>query len=68
MAAYVLACDEADVDLVAGTCAAPYYIEQASVIPTLTIDGAAQIGAACALLFAIAWVFRRVGKSITTIW
>lgn len=68
MAVYVLACDAADFDPQAGTCAAPYYIEQPSVIPTLTIDGAQQIGAACALLFATAWVFRRVGKAINHIW
>lgn len=67
MAVYVYACLPEDFDESTGTCAAAFFIEQPSALPTLTIEHAAEIGAACALLFAVAWVFRRIGKAINQI-
>lgn len=62
MAVYVLACDEADFDPQAGTCAQEIWIPPPSVIPALSIEDAQQIGAQIALLLAVAFVFRTLRK------
>lgn len=64
MAAYVYKCDPAQFDATTQTCAAGYWAEESVGYPTLTIADAQEIGMACALLFATAWVFRRIGKAI----
>lgn len=47
-----------------GSCAVQAWVEQPSFVPPMTVDGAQQIAAAAALLFATAWVFRRIGRFI----
>lgn len=58
----VQACLEADFNAETGTCAAPIWIPQPSMIPALTIADAQQISGAIALLFAVAFVFRLLRK------
>lgn len=62
MAVLVPACLEADLDAATGTCTAPIWIPQPTLLPDLSIGDAQQIGAAVAVLFAVAFVFRRVRK------
>ena len=58
----VQTCMEEDYTAATGTCAAPIWNPQESGFSTLTIDGAQQIGAAIAMLWAVAWIFRRLKK------
>lgn len=63
----VQTCMEADYTAATGTCAAPIWNPQESGFPTLTLDGAAQIGGAIALLWGIAFAFRAVRKALNEI-
>jgi len=54
----------ADFDAGTGTCANQIWIPQPSLIPALTIEEAALIAGAFALLWATAFVFRRIRKAI----
>jgi hypothetical protein len=65
--AYVLQCADADFDAATGTCAAPFYGDAPSAIPTLSIADAMQIGLAIALLWGIAYGFRMVKRLLTEI-
>ncbi|MGN7725122.1 hypothetical protein ACTJIL_04840 [Luteimonas sp. 22616] len=58
----VLACDVADYNATTYECAAPYFTEQTTVLPALSIEDAQLIGAAVAYLLAIAFVFRLLRK------
>lgn len=60
----VPACLESDFDAAAGTCAAPIWIPQPSILPELTIADAQAIGLAFAGLWATAFVFRRIRKFV----
>lgn len=63
-AEYVQVCNETDFDTTTLTCASPYYAPNTTGLPALSLDDAAQIGAACALLWATAWVIRRLKKHL----
>lgn len=63
-AGWVLGCRDVDFNPQTGTCAAPYYIPQTTGFPALSIADAQTIGAACALLWAAAWVIRRIKKQL----
>ena len=67
VSAYVLACDAADYDPQAGTCAREIWIPQPSVVPDLTIEDAQLIGSAIALLLAVAFVFRKIRQFLETL-
>ena len=64
MAVLVPACLEADFDASTGQCTAVIWIPQPSLLPELTVEGAQAIGAAVALLWAVAFVFRLIRKQI----
>ena len=64
MAVLVPACLESDLDAASGTCTVPIWIPQPSLLPDLTVGEAQAIGTAIALLWAVAFVFRRVRKFI----
>lgn len=63
----VLTCKASDYDATAHTCAAPFYSQQAEPLPTMSIDDAQQIGMAIALLWATAWVFRMLKKTLNEV-
>lgn len=58
----VLACEVVDYNATTGECAAPFYTEQTTVLPALSIEDAQLIGSAIAYLLAIAFVFRLLRK------
>lgn len=62
MAHVVRGCLESDFDASTGTCAHEIWIPQMPSLPALSIGEAQSIGTACALLLAVAWVFRRLRK------
>ena len=62
MAHVVRGCLESDFDAATGTCAQEIWIPQMPSLPVLTVDEAQAIGVAVALLWGIAFVFRRVRK------
>lgn len=62
--ALVQKCMLADYDSATQTCTNAYWEAESTVIPALSIEGAQQIGAAVALLWACAWVIRRIRKSV----
>ena len=64
MAHVVRGCLESDFDSVTGTCAQEIWIPQQSSLPALTVAEAQTIGIACAFLWAVAFVFRRLRKFI----
>ncbi|MCW0399805.1 hypothetical protein NB688_002856 [Xanthomonas sacchari] len=64
MAVFVPACLERDLDAQTGTCSAPIWIPQPSLLPELTVADAQSIGQAIALLWAVAYAFRLVRKKI----
>jgi hypothetical protein len=64
VAALVQVCLEADYDAATATCTSPYYAPMEAGWPALSLEGAQEIGAACALLWSLAWVFRRLKKQI----
>jgi hypothetical protein len=61
-AEYALVCDETDFDAVAGTCSTAHYELAPTGLPALSIAEAQAIGTKMALVFALAWCFRRVRK------
>jgi hypothetical protein len=63
----VQSCLEADYNASTATCAAPIWNPQEAGFPTLTIEGAQEIGTAIAVLWAVAWVFRQVRKAMQEI-
>ncbi|MFC6838830.1 hypothetical protein [Xanthomonas theicola] len=64
MAVFVPACLERDFDAQTGTCSAPIWIPQPSLLPGLTVADAQSIGQAIVLLWAVAFVFRLIRKVI----
>ncbi len=64
MSAYVQGCYAADYDPATNTCTSVYLIPQTAGLPALSLADAQSIGAACALLWAVAWVIRRMMKQI----
>jgi hypothetical protein len=60
----VPACLESDFDAATGTCAAPIWIPQPSIVPELTIEDAQALGLAFAGLWALAFVLRRIRKFV----
>ncbi len=64
MAALVQVCLEANYDAATAVCSAPYYAPQEAGWPALSIEGAQEIGVACALLWSVAWVLRRLKKMV----
>lgn len=62
MAHVVRGCLESDFDAATGTCATEIWIPQQTSLPALTVVEAQSIGVACALLWGIAFVFRRLRK------
>jgi hypothetical protein len=64
MAHVVRGCLESDFDAATGTCAQEIWIPQMPSLPVLTVEEAVPIGTAIALLWAVAFVFRRVRKFI----
>lgn len=65
--ALVQKCLVADYDSATQTCTNAYWEAESTVIPALSIEGAQEIGASVALLWAIAWGFRRIRKALETI-
>lgn len=68
MALY-LACELADYNPTTGECAAPYYTENlpGSVLPPLSLEEGAAIGAAILFAWAVAFVFKAARKALETI-
>ncbi len=64
MADLVQVCDLADYDPQTYTCTSPYYEPQSTVLPVLSIADAQEIGMAVALLWAVAWIIRRIMRFI----
>lgn len=64
MTELVQVCLESDYDAATATCASPYYAPHGGGWPALSLDDAQAIGAACALLWAVAWIFRRLKKQL----
>ena len=64
MGALVQHCAEADFNATTGECAAPFYSYPESVLPTLSISDAQTIGVALAALWATAWAFRMLRKTL----
>lgn len=62
MAHVVRGCLESDFDAATGTCAQEIWIPQQTSLPALTVEEAQTIGIAFALLWAVAFVFRRLRK------
>ena len=63
----VLTCKASDFDAVTHTCAAPFYSEQVTSLPTMTVEDAQAIGLAVALLWATAYVFRMLKRALNEI-
>lgn len=64
MAHVVRGCLESDFDAATGTCAQEVWIPQQTVLPALSVEGAQAIGIKIAMLWALAFVFRRLRKFI----
>jgi hypothetical protein len=64
MAVLMPACLEANFDATTGTCTAVVWIPQPSLLPELPVEDAQLIGAKIALLWAVAYAFRLIRKSI----
>lgn len=67
MALY-LACDLPDYNPATGECSAPYFTEQlpGSVLPPLTLEEGAAIGAAILLCWAVAFALKAARKALDT--
>jgi hypothetical protein len=63
-AVWVQSCAAADFDAGTMTCAAPIWTPQQSVFPALTVAEGEQIASAILLLWATAWVLRRIRKAV----
>jgi len=64
MTVLIPACLESNLDTATGNCTAMIWIPQPSLLPDLSIEDAQLIGAKIALLWAVAYVFRLIRKSI----
>lgn len=64
MPALVRGCLESDFDSATGTCAQEVWIPQIPSLPALGIEEAQSLAVAFALLWGIAFVFRRLRKFI----
>jgi hypothetical protein len=64
MTAYVQGCYLADYDTATNTCTTVYLIPQTAGLPAMSLADAQEIGVALALLWAVAWVIRRVKRLI----
>lgn len=62
--ARVLTCAEADLDALTGECAAPMWVEDSGVFPRLPIADAMEIASAIALLWAIAFCWRVIRRTV----
>lgn len=60
----VRGCLESDFNSATGTCAQEIWIPQHPSLPALGVEGAQAIGLACAVLWGLAFVFRRIRKFI----
>ena len=65
MTAYVLVCDEANYDAQAGTCSAPYYAPQPSLLPPLTISDGITISIAIIALWAVGFGIRSIRRTLS---
>ncbi len=63
----VQTCMEADYTAATGTCAVPFWNPQERGFPTMTLEGAALISGAIALLWGIAYVFKMLRKALNEI-
>jgi hypothetical protein len=64
MAQVVRGCLEADFDAATGTCAQEIWIPQQTVLPALSVEDAQAIALKIAVLWALAFVIRRLRKFI----
>jgi hypothetical protein len=64
MAVYVLVCDEVNYDATTGTCSAPYYAPQPSLLPDLSIPDAMTISVAILALWAVGFGIRSIRRSL----
>lgn len=62
--ARALLCDEGDFNVSTGECAAPYFGEVPSSMPSLSISDAQAIGLAIALLWAVAFGIRMLKRAL----
>lgn len=58
------ACDEANIDAVTGECSAIVWVDPPTFIPSLSVEGAREIGGAILLCWAVAYVWRVIGQTI----
>lgn len=58
----ILACVEYDINT--ATCTTQAWIDQPALLPALTTDGALELGAAIAYLWAAAWVVKMLKKVV----
>lgn len=65
MTAYVLVCDEANLDVQTGTCSAPYYAPQQEVLPPLSITDGITISTAIIALWAVGFGIRAIRRTLS---
>lgn len=65
MAVYVLVCDEANYTASTGTCSAPYYAPQPSLLPDLSIADSITISVAVIALWAIGFGIRSIRRTLS---
>lgn len=65
MTAYVLVCDEASFDPTTGTCSAPYYAPQPSIVPDLSITDALTISVAIIALWAVGFGIKAIRRTLS---
>jgi len=63
--AYVLVCNEADYNASTGTCAAPYYAPQPSLLPDLSIPDAITISVAIIALWAVGFGIKAMRRTLS---
>lgn len=63
--ARTLTCPEGAFDPASETCSAPVWVEQgASALPTLTTAEGAQIGTSILLVWAVAWTWKVIARTL----
>ncbi len=65
MTVYVLVCNEADYQASTGTCAAPYYAPQPSLLPELSISDAMTISVAIIALWAVGFGIKAIRRTLS---
>ena len=61
----MLVCDEANYDASTGTCSAPYYAPQPSLLPDLSIPDSMTIAVAILALWAVGFGIRAIRRTLS---